>query len=137
MTPRGAPIQIVFTQRDGKVVVGLGQDSVRAALNPPRALSSSAAFKSAAGALGSGLSPELYVDFQPLASLFEIPGVITDPQFQQVKPYLERLNYLVAGAGESGGRALVRIALGVRRGGRSGSGQISGAGLPSYAAIHP
>ena len=137
MTPRGAPIQIVFTQRDGKVVVGLGQDSVRAALNPPRALSGSAAFKSAAGALGSGLSPELYVDFQPLASLFEIPGVITDPQFQQVKPYLERLDYLVAGAGESGGRALFRIALGVRRGGRSGSGQISGAGLPRYAAIHP
>lgn len=137
MTPRGAPIQIVFTQRDGKVVVGIGQDSVRGALNPPRALSSSAAFKSAAGALGSGLSPELYVDFQQLASLFEIPGVITDPQFEQVKPYLERLDYLVAGAGESGGRALVRVALGVRRGGRSGSRQVSGAGLPRYAAIHP
>src|SRR5436190_848056 len=137
MTPRGAPIQVVFTQRDGKVVVGLGQDSVNAALNPARPLPSSGRFKAAAGALGSGISPELYLDFQPLASLFEIPGVITDPQFGQVKPYLERLNYLVAGTGESGGRVLVRIALGVRSGGRSGSGQISGAGLPSYAAIHP
>jgi hypothetical protein len=137
MTPRGAPIQVVFTQRSGKVVIGLGQDSVNAALNPPRSLSSSAAFKGASGALGSGISPELYLDFQPIASLLGIPGVITDPQFEQVKPYLARLDYLVAGTGESDGRSLVRIELGVRSGGGSGSGSMSAAGLPRYAAIAP
>jgi hypothetical protein len=137
MTPRGAPIQVVFTQRDGKVVIGLGQDSVSAALNPPQALSTSAGFKSASSALGSGISPALYLDFQPLASLFEIPGVITDPQFSQVKPYLNRLDYVVAGTGRSGSRSLVRIALGVRAGRGSGSGAVSAAGLPKYAAIQP
>jgi uncharacterized protein DUF3352 len=137
MTPRQAPIQVVFTQRQGKVVIGLGQDSVNAALHPPRSLSESPGYKDATAALGSGVTPELYLDFQPLASLFEVPGVINDPEFKRVEPYLQRLDYVVAGAGESGDRSLVRFALGVRGGHSSGSGSISAAGLPKYAAMQP
>ncbi len=137
LTPRGAPIQVVFTQNNGEVVIGLGLDSVHAALSPSQGLSGSSAFKAATAALGSGISPQLYLDFQPLASLFEIPGVITDPQFQQVKPYLARLDYLVAGTGQSGGRSLARIALGVRGGRGSSSGNVAARALPKYAALQP
>jgi uncharacterized protein DUF3352 len=134
VTPRGAPVQFVFTQRQGKVIAGLGQDSVDAALDPSKALGDSPTFKAAAGSLG-GLAPSFYLDFQPIASLFSIPGVTTDPRFDQVKPYLDRLDYLVAGGGVDDGRVLARIVLGVRAGGEAGS--IASARAPAYAAIGP
>ena len=138
VTPRGAPIQFVVTQKDGKVIAGIGLDSVTAALKPPRKLADSSAFKGATAALGSGISPQLYLDFQPLTSLFAIPGVINDPDFKRVEPYLRRLDYVVAGTGTSGNRSLLRIALGVRGGGGGGgSGAVSAAGLLKYAAINP
>ena len=125
VTPPGAPVEIVFTQRDGKVIIGLGQASIADALSSQQGLAESPAFKSAAAALG-GLEPSLYLDFQPVARLFEVPGVINDPRFEQIKPYLDRLDYLIAGAGSDRGRALVRIALGVRAAG-SGSGTFAAA----------
>jgi hypothetical protein len=138
VTPRGAPIQFVVTQKEGKVIAALGVDSVTAALKPARPLSESPAYENATAALGSGISPELYLDFQPLASLFEIPGVINDPEFNEVKPYLDRLDYLAAGTGASGDRSLVRIALGVRGGaGGSGGGKFAAAAAPKHASVGP
>jgi hypothetical protein len=136
VTPRGTPVQIVFTQRDGEVVVGLGQSSVGNALGSANTLSDSAAFKAAAGALGDGLTPSFYLDFQPIANLFELPGVLNDPRFEQIKPYLERLDYLIAGGGSSDGRVLLRLVLGVRAAG-SGSGSFAAAGSPAFAAVRP
>jgi len=135
VTPAGTPIQIVFVQRDGKVVIALGQNSVADALGAGGKLADSPAFKSAADSLG-GLAPSFYIDFQPIARLLELPGVIQDPRFEQIKPYLERLDYLIAGGGSSGDRALLRIALGVRAAG-SGSGSFAAARPPAFAAIGP
>jgi hypothetical protein len=135
VTPAGAPLQIVFTQRDGKFVVALGRDSVGDALAAPDKLSDSAAFESATDSL-AGLTPSFYLDFQPIASLFQLPGVIEDPRFEQIKPYLERLDYVIAGSGSSGGRGLLRIALGVRAAG-SGSGSFAALREPPFAALAP
>jgi uncharacterized protein DUF3352 len=135
VTPAGSPVQIVFTQRDGKVVIALGQNSVADALGAKEGLADSPTFKSAAGSLG-GLAPSFYLDFQPIARLFELPGVIQNPRFEQIKPYLERLDYLIAGGGESGDRGLLRLALGVRAAG-SGSGAFAAARQPALAANAP
>src|SRR5207247_7231286 len=66
VTPRGSPVQFVFTQRQGKVIAGLGQDSVDAALNSPKTLSDTPGFKAASSAL-NGLVPAFYLDFQPIS----------------------------------------------------------------------
>jgi hypothetical protein len=70
------------------------------------------------------------------ARLFELPGVIQDPRFEQIKPYLERLDYPIAGGGSSRGRGLLRLALGVRAAG-SGSGAFAAIRQPAFAAVTP
>ncbi len=135
VTPQGSPVQLVFEQRDGKVVAGLGQDSVDAALSPSETLADSPTFKTASDSL-AGLEPSLYLDFGPIASLLNIPGVSTNPNLELAKPYLDRLDYLIAGGGVKDGRVLARIVLGVKSG-SSESGSVASAGAPPYAAVQP
>ena len=47
LSPAGVPIQVQFVQRDGKVVVGLGSDSVDQVFSPSSTLGDSDAFKAA------------------------------------------------------------------------------------------
>ena len=133
VTPTGAPVQFVFTQRQGKVIAGLGQDSVDSALNPPSTLADSNAFKAASTGL-DGLPASFYLDFQPISTLLDIPGVSTNPNLQLAKPYLDRLDYLVAGGGVKDGRLLARLVLGVKSGAGSSS-SVASAGAPPYAAV--
>lgn len=121
IVPSTAPIEIDVAQRGGKVVAGLGAGSVDRALSPPSSLGDSATFKAATSSLGSEIVPSFYLDFQPIAGLLSLPGVSTDPNLERVKPYLDRLDYVIAGAGSAGGRKMVRIVLGVRAGASSGS----------------
>ena len=72
LVPSGAPVEIDFEQRDGKVVVGLGQESVQNALTPSSKLGDSDTFKSATGTLGDAITPSFYLDFQPIASLADL-----------------------------------------------------------------
>lgn len=133
--PQGAPIEFVFEQRDGKVVAGLGQDSVDAVLDPGKTLADSSAFKAPEDAL-DGLTPSLYLDFGPISTLLNIPGVSTNPNLELAKPYLDRLDYVVAGSGVKDGRVLARIVLGVQNA-QSGTGSVASAGGPAYAAVSP
>jgi hypothetical protein len=133
VTPRGAPVQFVFTQRQGKVIAGLGQDSVDSALNPPSTLADSSAFKAASVGL-EGLPASFYLDFQPISTLLDIPGVSTNPNLQLAKPYLDRLDYLVGGGGVKDGRLLARLVLGVKSGAAS-SGSVASVGAPPYALM--
>jgi hypothetical protein len=114
INPRGAPIQIVVTQREGRVVAGLGESSVEDALDPEQALGDSDAFSPAAEALGSDYAPALFLDFVPMLELVESVGADDDPDFQAAKPYLAHLAYLVAGARNDGERTLTRAVLGLR-----------------------
>jgi hypothetical protein len=137
VTPAGAPVQFVFEQRDGKVVAGVGQDSVDRALDSPKTLADSPSFKTAGASL-AGLTPSLYVDFGPISSLLNIPGVSTNPNLELAKPYLDRLDYVIAGSGMNDGRVLARLVLGVKEGGASSeSGNVASAGGLPYAAVGP
>lgn len=115
LSPSGAPIQIEFVQREGKVVVGLGSDSVDQVFSPDSTLDGSDAFKAATDALGGDFPPVTFVDFVPLLQLVEsFPQVTEDPDYQSAKPYLDHLDYLVLGGRSDGGRASIRVALGLR-----------------------
>jgi hypothetical protein len=133
VTPRGAPVQFVFEQRQGEVIAGLGQDSVDAALNPPKTLSETPGFKAASSAL-NGLVPAFYLDFQPISTLLDIPGVSTNPNLQLAKPYLDRLDYLIFGGAIKNGRVLARLVLGVKSAAGSSS-SVASAGAPPYALM--
>ena len=123
IVPNGTPVEIDVEQADGKVVVGLGQGSVERVLSPTSTLGNADAFKAATGALGDGIAPSFYLDFQPIANLASLAQSSSpDPQLQQALPYLDRLDYLVAGAGVSGDRTESRLVLGVHDAGDSGNG---------------
>jgi hypothetical protein len=115
VTPKGVPIQIQFVQRDGKVVVGLGSDSVSQVFSPSSTLGDSDVFKSATGGLGSDFSPVALVDFVPLVQLVDsFPQATQDPSYQQAKPYLDHLDYLIFGGRSEDDRGSIRMVLGLR-----------------------
>ena len=138
VSPSGVPVEIDVALRDGKLIAGLGADSIDAALSPSSSLGDSDAFKAAAGVLGSDIVPSFYLDFQPILGFLSFPGVPSDPSLEQVKPYLDRLDYVVAGAGNTGGRSNVRLVLGLRDApSSSGSGgDVSASRALPVAAAH-
>lgn len=119
-----APVGAEVAVRDGKVVVAAAGVTVDDALSPSESLADSDAFTSATGALGDGLDPAFFVDFPTIVSLIEGSGQASGPEYEQAKPVLDALDYLVAGGGEQDGRAVGRFVLGLREPGSS-SGQAS------------
>ena len=82
------------------VAVG-GKDVLAQAISPAQQLGSAPAFTAAAGKLGNGLRPSLYLDFTQVAKLIEsFAG--TDASFQKAKPYLDAFGAVVAGAKSEG-----------------------------------
>lgn len=125
----GAPLGAEVALRDGKVVLAVAGASVDDVLSPTATLSDSEAFQTAAAALGDDLDASLYVDFPAIVSLIESSGQVTlDPSYEQAKPILDAIAYLIAGGGSDGDRALGRLVLGLQDA-PSGSG--------SAAAIVP
>jgi hypothetical protein len=67
--------------------------------------------------------PSVYFDFQPIASFLRLAETSSpDPSLEQAMPYLDRLDYLIAGASTTADRVESRIVLGVRSAPDSGSG---------------
>jgi hypothetical protein len=98
-----------------KFVIGIGEPSVQAALNPPGTLSGSAAYATASAAL-SGAHPSVIVDFPTLLGLLEGIGLSEDPTIAPFVPYLRSLTTLSGGASSTGaGVERLRLVLGLQR----------------------
>jgi len=116
----GLPVALVIASgRDAsgqsKFVIGLGEASVTAALNPSSTLSGSASYKAAAAALGEGIEPSLIVEVPTLLGLLEGVGLSEDPTISKFVPYLRSLTTL-AGGGKSlsGGIERFRLVAGLQ-----------------------
>jgi hypothetical protein len=132
LSPAGAPIQIQVVQRDGKVVAGLS-DSVDQVFSPSSSLADSDAFKSATDALGGDFSPVAFLDFGPMVQLVDgFPQAASSAGWQQAKPYLDHLDYVIFGGQSQGDRQTVRMVLGLQA--SSSSGSVQGG---SPAAVSP
>jgi hypothetical protein len=92
-----------------KFVIGIGEASVQAALNPSGALSGAAAYGTASAALGGG-HPSAIVDFPTLLGLLEGVGLSEDPTIAPLVPYLRSLTTL-SGGGVSAGPGIERFRL--------------------------
>jgi hypothetical protein len=114
ISPEDAPVQIVVEQREGRVVAGLGENSVDAVLEPSESLGDSDRFGTATDALGSDYAANVFLDFEPVLELFESTGEGDDPEYQSAKPYLDHLDYLITGQRREGDHNVMRAVLGLR-----------------------
>jgi hypothetical protein len=114
INPSDAPIQIVVTQREGRVIAGLGERSVDDALGSEQTLGDSDAYSSAVETLGPEYSPALFLDFAPLLELLDSVGADEDADLRSAMPYLDHLEYLVSGWRTDGDQDVSRTVLGLR-----------------------
>jgi hypothetical protein len=118
----GLPVALVVAAGQdsaghAKFVLGLGEASVPAALNPSSRLAGSSAVAAAAGVLGEGTAPNLIFQTPTLLALLEGLGLTEDPTLGRVLPYLRNTTGVVAGGRVVGGGVQrVRLALQLRPG---------------------
>ncbi len=93
-----------------KFVIGIGEASVQAALDPPSTMAGTGPLEAAASALGEGIQPSMIVDFPTLLSLLEGVGLTEAPSISRFVPYLRSLTTL-AGGGHSLGNEVERFKL--------------------------
>jgi hypothetical protein len=116
----GLPVELDIADGRGsagntKFVIGLGEQSVEAALNPSGTLSGSTSYASASATLGEGIKPSVLVEFPTLLGLLEGVGLSEDPTIAPLVPYLRALGTL-SGGGKSlgGGIERFRLVLGLQ-----------------------
>lgn len=105
------PVPINVAAAGDRVVIGAGP-AAQALILGEGGLTESESFKTAAAALGDGLSVGFLLDFAPIVALVESTGE-DDADFQQAKPYLDALDFLVAGSQRSDDRDLARLVVGL------------------------
>jgi hypothetical protein len=93
-----------------KFVIGIGEASVQAALDPSSTMAQSAPSEAARSALGEGTQPSMILDVPTLLSLLEGVGLTEAPSISKFIPYLRSVTTL-AGAGHSLGNEVERFKL--------------------------
>ena len=102
----------VFLARgNGRVVAAFGRAAATDALRPDIEPSEGAGYRKAKDTLGDGLEPALLLSMPALIPLLE---ETEEPAFEDVRPYLERLDAFVAGGETRGDRVRLRIVAGFR-----------------------
>ncbi len=86
-----------------KFVLGIGEASVDAALDPSNTLSEASSRSAAAAALGESTQPSLIVNFPTLISLLEGIGLTESPSISRFVPYLRSATTLDGGGHSLGG----------------------------------
>jgi hypothetical protein len=99
----GLPVALVIANGRSasghtKFVIGIGESSVGAALNPSGTLASAPASGEAATELGEGAQPSIIVQVPTLLSLLEGLGLTEDPTISGFVPYLRSITTIAGGA---------------------------------------
>jgi hypothetical protein len=98
-----------------KLIIGIGEQSVAAALDPATTLAAAAPSAAAASGLGEGIHPSLLVNFPTFISLLEGIGLLEQPPISQLLPYLRASSSLIGGGRQLGGEAArFRLVLGLQ-----------------------
>lgn len=97
-----------------KVVLGYGEQATQQTLQGGGAkLSTSPTFEEATATLGEGIDPTGYVAVGPVLELAESLGAGIDPDYEQAKPFLQRISYVVFGAGVEDELATAKFIVGL------------------------
>ena len=101
-------------QRDGKVVLAYGDAAARDALDPGDKLGDTQHYADAREALGGDYDLSFYLGIEPIVQLVDSTGAGDDEGWLKVKPYLEPLGALVAGAQRDGDQLRSAFAISVK-----------------------
>jgi hypothetical protein len=80
-----------------KFVIGIGEASVQAALDPTSTMAQGASSEAAKSALGEGAQPSMILDLPTLLSLLEGVGLTEAPSISKFIPYLRSVTTLTGG----------------------------------------
>jgi hypothetical protein len=98
-----------------KFVIGVGEASVAAALDPSSTLASAPSRAAAGASLGEGIQPSLIFDVPTFLGLLEGIGLLEQPPVSKFLPYLRASTTLVGGGRELGDRsARFKLVLGLQ-----------------------
>jgi Protein of unknown function (DUF3352) len=97
----GVPQPIHLFVRGDRFVIAYGDSAARDAIHPPETLGDSQAFSEAAGSL-DGYEPSFFLDMPSVLSLVDSTELSSDPQWAQIRPYLEPLTALIGGTSGDG-----------------------------------
>ena len=97
----GTSAPVFLAYGSGRAVVAVGEESAQDALNPSEPLKDSAAYERGQEAI-DGVAPSFIIDYSGIVALAESAGTIDDPDYEEVRPYLEQLDVIVGGAEEDG-----------------------------------
>lgn len=96
-----APGPVVLAKKGDRVVLAFGEKEAAAALDPGSdTLGSAGAYDSAKDAI-DGLEPTVILSLSKVLTLAEATGE-TDADFEEAKPYLEKLDQIVSGSEKDG-----------------------------------
>ncbi|MGI8462336.1 MAG: DUF3352 domain-containing protein [Solirubrobacterales bacterium] len=115
LTIEDAPGTVNFIGAEDRVVIAYGDGATTPALTPEKSdgrLGGSDAFAAASEALGEDFAVATYLDFAPLVDLLSLAAA-ADPSLQQMLPYLEPLDFLIAGSASDGERERLRMFIGI------------------------
>jgi hypothetical protein len=111
------PKALRLIARGDRVVLGYGAEATQRALRGGgQTLSGSAQYQAATEALGEGIELTGFFSIGPILELAEALGAAEDSDYTEVRPYVERLSYLVFGSGTEGDRAITQIVVGLQSG---------------------
>jgi hypothetical protein len=108
----GGP-EIFVAAAGARFVVAAGRPAFEQALSPSEPLGAAPAFTAAAGKLGGGYRPALFLDLPQLTRLIG-DSAGSDARFARAKPYLDAFGGVVAGARRDGDVTRTRIVATVR-----------------------
>ena len=129
VTVPGLPVGGQVAVSDGKFVGAAGSVTVDDVLSPDETLDDSDRFNAARDSLGDDMTASFFLDFAPIMALLESTGeVSSDPDYQAAKPYLDALDYVVAGSKVDGDRTTASLVLGVKEA-ESGSSEDTAAAV--------
>jgi hypothetical protein len=101
----GLPVSVYVGAGSGKLVIGLGPESVQGALSPTSTLSGASLYGSATSSIG-GIKPSVIVDFPQALALIEGLGLSETPAVAPVLGKLRSLGTLAGGVQGLGGGVL-------------------------------
>jgi hypothetical protein len=91
------PKPIVLARGPGKLVIAYGAPAAKAAFNPQTKLGETELYKQAKATLDNKFEPAFLFSMDGILKVVDGTGGGTDPDFQQARPYLERLSVITSG----------------------------------------
>lgn len=97
----GAPGPVVLAYGNERVVIAVGERAAEDALEPSETISDSGLFERAEETL-DGVAPAFILDYDGIIALAESSGSIDDPDYEELRPYLEMIELIASGAESDG-----------------------------------